>query len=698
MTLTHIRCHVSWGWFADEQGLGGFFTGDDFGQEIADDDGDDDADNEEDDEDDVSNFLNDVGDPLAAIEGLDTSDNALGNLVIKNKRERKGRRTSSRLQRAAEDPVDTSKDATDEGDSDGEGGLKQDVWSDALAEQFGLTPAISRKSQKRRQQAKIKRLKQGKVMKDRSGMPTIAAEKLGEGNLLYATQQYQEAAQLFMDAIRLAPQFPDAYTSLGLLYETIGDARKSLNFYLFAAHLTRKDKESWKRVAALSREQGLLRQAIYCINQVIRREKDDAEWRYERGNLFVELGEDKRAQQDLDYFWKLHPSNPEVIKQLTRLHYRLGQLEEAKTLIQNFVQQYPESKDLTHVNLLAELFVNPAFGHWQEVISLLDSTRRELKDPEDLPIELETKGAIALAHLGEIDRAIDQVKGLLEQPIEGFFDVYLWVASEFESLGYFHAAEPFLEAIALEPDLSNIQSWKRYALAREVVVGDNTGSLEAWESITSKLNPSHPDYVDAYIEYANVLCQGGKYDVAKEKISNIERANLHSTGTLFIQESTYLHRAKVLRQCQKDSLFVDMFFPLVEKTLRLMTKNTDVPATLRQKAKESRGGVSSDGHDFFVWHNSQERRRSKGTRVSENDTVEVNESSGDEEEDYGDDDALPVLEHLMKGEAAFDDVIVYLVKVLLAMDKVEDAKYVAQMTVDILGKKYAYHHFLLLCH
>ena len=114
--------------------------------------------------------------------------------------------------------------------------------------------------------------------------------------------------------VKLAPNLPDPYHTLGLLYEAAGDPRKALDFYMIAAHMTPKvystptsyahsspgsftegrnqGKENvaqsfkdavslskpcqpckqevalWKRLAALSSEMGFIRQAIYCLSKV----------------------------------------------------------------------------------------------------------------------------------------------------------------------------------------------------------------------------------------------------------------------------------------------------------------------------------------------------------------------------------------------------------------------------------------------
>jgi general transcription factor 3C polypeptide 3 (transcription factor C subunit 4) len=43
-----------------------------------------------------------------------------------------------------------------------------------------------------------------------------------------------------MEVIRLAPNLPDPYHTLGLLHEAVGNTKKALDFYMIAAHITPK--------------------------------------------------------------------------------------------------------------------------------------------------------------------------------------------------------------------------------------------------------------------------------------------------------------------------------------------------------------------------------------------------------------------------------------------------------------------------
>jgi tetratricopeptide (TPR) repeat protein len=57
------------------------------------------------------------------------------------------------------------------------------------------------------------------------------------------------------EVIRLAPNNPDPYQTLGMIYEELGNERKALDFLMIAAHLSPKDAQLWYRLAEMSNRQ-----------------------------------------------------------------------------------------------------------------------------------------------------------------------------------------------------------------------------------------------------------------------------------------------------------------------------------------------------------------------------------------------------------------------------------------------------------
>ena len=64
-------------------------------------------------------------------------------------------------------------------------------------------------------------------------------------------------------------------------------------------------------------------------------------------------------------------------------------------LTQELLSQHPEAGDLTHVNMLAELFIK--MGQPQQVLDLVQEAATQLCGDEGLPIELQVR----LAHIGK---------------------------------------------------------------------------------------------------------------------------------------------------------------------------------------------------------------------------------------------------------------------------------------------------------
>ncbi|MQL78370.1 hypothetical protein Taro_010798 [Colocasia esculenta] len=62
----------------------------------------------------------------------------------------------------------------------------------------------------------------------------------------------REAIQLLKDVLRLAPNLSDVYHTLGLIYNAVGDRKKALTYYMFAAHLAPKDPSLWKLLVSWS--------------------------------------------------------------------------------------------------------------------------------------------------------------------------------------------------------------------------------------------------------------------------------------------------------------------------------------------------------------------------------------------------------------------------------------------------------------
>jgi len=57
---------------------------------------------------------------------------------------------------------------------------------------------------------------------------------------LTGDHRLDDAVELLLEVVRLAPNAPDPYHTLGNIFQVRGDTRKALDFFMIAAHLPPK--------------------------------------------------------------------------------------------------------------------------------------------------------------------------------------------------------------------------------------------------------------------------------------------------------------------------------------------------------------------------------------------------------------------------------------------------------------------------
>ena len=125
----------------------------------------------------------------------------------------------------------------------------------------------------------------------KSGLPNDLSALLGTAHMHYAAGDSDEAIPLLMEVIRNAPNFPDPYHTLGLIYKDRGDMDQALEYSKIAAYLTPKNPVLWKDVALMARELGHAGVAIDLYSRVLRYDSTDFAALEERATLYSETGE-----------------------------------------------------------------------------------------------------------------------------------------------------------------------------------------------------------------------------------------------------------------------------------------------------------------------------------------------------------------------------------------------------------------------
>ena len=76
----------------------------------------------------------------------------------------------------------------------------------------------------------------------------------------------------------------------------------------------------------------------------------------------------------------------QAVKMLARLHHQMGSPERATQVLEQQVQAFPEATDLTHINILAELFMDA--GKHEQAASLIRQAEHLPCMQHGVPIDL----------------------------------------------------------------------------------------------------------------------------------------------------------------------------------------------------------------------------------------------------------------------------------------------------------------------
>ncbi|KAI7842713.1 hypothetical protein COHA_003644 [Chlorella ohadii] len=581
------------------------------------------------------------------------------------------------------------------------GASVDEIWDDDLAEQMGLQPANSRKKQRNRQRWRKKADARGVKRRD---IPEAVSVLLGEANLLYATGQHHEAIAKLMDVIRMSPNLPDPYHTLGLLHEAVGDVKKSLDFYMIAVHLTPKDLSLWKRLAQLSTQQGLVRQAIYCYTQILKRDKEDLDARYDRAMLYADMEENRKAIEGLEQVQAARPDHSEVPKALARLFHRTGQSAKAVQVLQAHISNFPGQTDLTHVNILAELYCEA--GQWAPALAICQRAERELLAPdEQLPVDLKVKAGAAHAYLGDVAAAVEEFNVVLqastEEPVDVCADLYMDAGSVLLNVGQPDKALPFLRALAEVPEVSGPEVWARLALCHRSL-DQPEQALDVYQTVVRQLGPDHPGYIDAVVALAEQhreLGQAAEADRVLDELEALVRSQDmpadHAAAYAFV-----LRRANILYACGKSDAFLDVTLPVLGATLRALDaehrqvvgeEDRKLQKRLKYLGERMRGRGPQEEGGVFVGYQKYDRRK-KHIRELDEKAAAILAAQGavsgaeSEGEDEGGPSAL-VMRELLKEEPAFN-LLLQTGQVLLAQKQFQETRELLQAALDVCGKRW----------
>ncbi|KOM51051.1 hypothetical protein LR48_Vigan08g187800 [Vigna angularis] len=217
--------------------------------------------------------------------------------------------------------------------------------------------------------------KRGRRKGSKNKMDPKLERMLGDANLHYSRKHYDEAKDVLLEVIKLAPNVADSYHTLGLvwLYVELGDYQKAAVTYEQVHQLCYENVEPLKEAAKLYKKCGQVEHAVCILEDYLKSQLDGANASVV-DLLCTILMETKAHDRALQYIkhaqaanaWEELPLNLKIKAGICHAH--LGKMDMAQVL---FNDLKPENAS-KHVDLVIEVadslmgleHYNPALNYY----------------------------------------------------------------------------------------------------------------------------------------------------------------------------------------------------------------------------------------------------------------------------------------------------------------------------------------------
>jgi Flp pilus assembly protein TadD len=188
-----------------------------------------------------------------------------------------------------------------------------------------------------------------------------------------AAGEFREGVTALEQALRVRPDYPEAYNNLGIVCQQLGEKVRSLDSFEQAIRLRPGYAEAYSNLGNSLREQGELEGAAVACEQAFRLRPQSAE---AANNLGLALQESGQVEKAADYYrqaLELRPNFPGASNNLATALKELGLLEEAATQFRATLRLEPNHA-LVYYNLCqlvadGRTTLEPAeFAHLQALV------------------------------------------------------------------------------------------------------------------------------------------------------------------------------------------------------------------------------------------------------------------------------------------------------------------------------------------
>ncbi|KAI9314188.1 hypothetical protein BX666DRAFT_1971268 [Dichotomocladium elegans] len=409
---------------------------------------------------------------------------------------------------------------------------------------------------------KLKHGKKKRITAGESRLPPEAKEMLGKANALYISRDYGKAIDCLQEVITKFSNIHQAWNTLGLIHEEIGNTERSLQLRMVAAHMNQNDASLWKELGVKSIESGATKQAIYCFTKALNVDPTDVDTLWDRSFLYKKMDRSDDAIDGFKQILTITPHHFKVINELAQLYRVKGLINEAISLYEDAVEYHTknitntdmdEEEDEEHanklgfveINMLSELYLIQ--NDYRQSLDCLRQGIRHVQhrqnethwDPDtdeeffegtnpddeslnraDFPIEMRVRMGICRLYLGDYRIAMEHFKYLLKYPASAYPDLYQDVAYAYMDKRLYDPALNVFQKI-----IDNSEEVEVDILIRTADCYHAVGELDTASMFYANVLEEQSENLDVMLSLATVYEEQGQEERALELVDFVMKKN-----------------------------------------------------------------------------------------------------------------------------------------------------------------------------
>ncbi|XP_039689949.1 general transcription factor 3C polypeptide 3 isoform X3 [Medicago truncatula] len=431
--------------------------------------------------------------------------------------------------------------------------------------------------------------KRGRQKGSKKKLDEKISQMLGDAHVHYANGRHKMAISVLHEVVRLEPNLPDSYHTLGLVHGAIGDHENEMGFYMITAHLTPKDPTLWKTLYVWSIGQDDIGQASYCISKAIKADPQDSSLRSHQAMLYAESQNYQKAAEAYEQVYQLCRENVDALKAAAKYYQKCGQVERSICILEDYLKNKPDGVNASVVDLLGAILME--IKAHDRALQYIEQSQVVGKE---LPLNLKVKAGICHVHLGNLEMAQVFFNDLKPENASKHVESITEVADSFMGLGHYNSALNYFKM--LEGNSKNEDGLLYLKIARcYQALGERKQAIISFYIVLETLQ----DDVEARITLASLLVEEGKENEAisllsPPKDSGTDSGEAHSEkpNRWWIDVRIKLKLCNIFQIRGMLTDFVDVCFPLVRESLNVATPKRKGKLLLPGKSKKKRLSTS----------------------------------------------------------------------------------------------------------